>query len=89
MTMVNGNATQLLALILFANTHGFLQPSRGLHLTIVSIAKNFLDPLALDVSKAQIYRLLTKCKKKKRNERRGGTDVLKLKRVHIEGFGIK
>lgn len=77
---------QELVSALTSSPHSFLQPQKQLYAAALAVAKNYLDPLALGVSDAQIKRQSIVRKKRKRGERDVGLDVLRLKRVHTEGF---
>lgn len=74
---------------LAASPHEFLQPSLPLHTDALAYLKNALDPVALDVSNAQNQRLLDARKKRKRGEVVSEEDILRLKQVHIRGFGAE
>lgn len=67
----------------------FLQPSLPLHTDALAYLKNALDPVALDVSNTQNQRLLEARKKRKRGEVANEEDILRLKQVHIRGFGAE
>ncbi|KXS97961.1 hypothetical protein AC578_3113 [Pseudocercospora eumusae] len=71
--------------------HDFLQPSLPLHTDAVAYLKHILDPLAKDVSEEQQQRLKANRKKRKRKRGEGeGEDeeVLRLKQIHTDGFGV-
>ena len=74
---------------LTASPHDFLQPSLPLHTDALAYLKNALDPVALDVSNAQNQRLLEARKKRKRGEVVSEEEILRLKQVHIRGFGAE
>ena len=73
-----------------ANTpHEFLQPSASLHLAAVSLAKNYLDPVAASVSDIQHDRRNESRKKRKRRDTDYRDDeVLQLRKIHIDGFAV-
>lgn len=75
---------------LSTSPHSFLQPTAALHTAAVLTAKRFLDPLASSVSEAQEARKRENRKKRKRSdyEVSAPEDVLKLREVYTEGFGI-
>ncbi|KAG8528102.1 uncharacterized protein KY384_007018 [Bacidia gigantensis] len=70
--------------------HEFLQPSPSLHSEALSIAKQYLDPLARDISHFQQVRQQAARRKRKR----GGTHTwenskpLALRQLHTDGFEI-
>ncbi|KNG43928.1 u3 small nucleolar ribonucleoprotein mpp10 [Stemphylium lycopersici] len=74
---------------LLANPLAFLQPTPQLNASFLAAAKRFLDPVAAGVSESQSKRQQDLRKKRKRG---GGYDddvnVLHLKKVHIDGFGV-
>lgn len=75
---------------LHKSQHDFLQPSLPLHTDALAYLKNALDPIALDVSTTQQARLHEARKKRKRGEVAAGEDeVLRLKAVHTQGFGVE
>ncbi|KAF7186797.1 U3 small nucleolar RNA-associated protein MPP10 [Pseudocercospora fuligena] len=67
--------------------HDFLQPSLPLYTDAVAYLKHILDPLAKDVSEEQQQRLKASRKKRKRGEG-GDEEVLRLKQIHTDGFGV-
>jgi len=72
----------------------FLQPTPALHYSLLQLAKRFLDPLASDVSEAQLakQRAERKSKKRKRSSKDvdgGREELLRMKVVHVEGFEIE
>ncbi|SMR61003.1 unnamed protein product [Zymoseptoria tritici ST99CH_1E4] len=69
--------------------HEFLQPSLPLYTDAIAYLKNFLDPLAKDVSAEQQQRLKESRKKRKRGEASGDEDVLRLKQLHTDGFAVE
>ena len=76
---------------LSASPYTFLQPPSSLHAAALVLAKRYLDPLATSASEAQARRLHDARKKRKRG---GASDydsqrMLRLKEVHLEGFGIE
>jgi len=76
--------------ILSTSSHTFLKPPPTLHNAALLLAKNYLDPLASSVSQAQELRLQDARKKRKRGEvdEDGARNILRLKHVHLDGFGI-
>lgn len=82
---------QLLLSTLSVSPHDFLQPPPSLHTASLSLAKHYLDPIALSASRFQAQRHLHGTKKRKR----GGAEVhdtqsmLRLKQIHTQGLGIE
>lgn len=70
--------------------YAFLQPAPSLHSSSLSYLKDTLDPLATSISQDQQARLQQSRRKRKRGQNVGGEeDVLRLKKVHIQGFAIE
>ncbi|KAK6431906.1 U3 snoRNP protein, partial [Oleoguttula sp. CCFEE 5521] len=69
--------------------HTFLQPTLPLHTDILAYLKNALDPIASEVSVTQQQRLNDARKKRKRGQHTPDEDVLQLKQVHVDGFGVE
>lgn len=69
--------------------HEFLQPSLPLYTDAIAYLKDFLDPLAQDVSAEQQQRLKESRKKRKRGQSGGDEEALRLKQLHTEGFGVE
>lgn len=79
--------------ILRSRQHDFLQPTPDLHAAIVQLAKGFLDPLASNITDMQARRLQLQRQNKKRKRGASGVDggkddLLRMKKVHVEGFDI-
>ncbi|EMD96447.1 hypothetical protein COCC4DRAFT_75330 [Bipolaris maydis ATCC 48331] len=74
---------------LLTNPLAFLQPTSQLNASFLAAAKQYLDPVAAGVSESQSRRQQELRKKRKRG---GGYDddinVLHLKKVHVDGFGV-
>ena len=76
-------------------THRFLQPTTELHESILQLSKDYLDPLAADVTEAQSHRqVLERQNKKKRKRRRideleEREELLRMKRIHMHGFDVE
>lgn len=68
--------------------HTFLQPTLPLYTDAVAYLKNILDPLAEDISTEQQQRLKESRKKRKRGQA-GDEAVLRLKKIHTDGFGVE
>ncbi len=82
---------QVLLSTLSSSSHTFLQPPPSLHAATLVLAKRYLDPLATSASEAQAQRLQDARKKRKRGEADNydSQRILRLKQVHLEGFGIE
>ncbi|KAF2759560.1 Mpp10 protein [Pseudovirgaria hyperparasitica] len=64
----------------------FLQPHKNLHASALALAKQLLDPLASGVTAAQEQRQNEMRKKRKRGENGSTEDMLRMKKVYVEGF---
>lgn len=69
--------------------HAFLQPPTALHASSLSFLKETLDPIAASVAETQQQRLQDARKKRKRGQEYEDEDVLRLKKVHVDGFAIE
>lgn len=70
-----------------ANPLAFLQPTARLNASFLTAAKRYLDPIASAVSHEQIARQQHLRRKRKRGEAPDGdAGVLRLKKLHVEGF---
>ncbi|KAK1812306.1 U3 snoRNP protein [Friedmanniomyces endolithicus] len=78
-----------LPLLLQDSPHSFLQPSLPLYTDTLAYLKHALDPLAADISVLQQQRRQDARKKRKRGERVDESEVLRLKEIHVEGFGLE
>ncbi|EXJ68250.1 uncharacterized protein A1O5_08865 [Cladophialophora psammophila CBS 110553] len=74
---------------LLTSTHAFLQPSSSLHSETLAYVKCILDPLAADVAAAQKLRRDQNRKKRKRSDIERENEVLQLRQVYTNGFGVK
>lgn len=72
-----------------SNPQEFLQPTLPLYTDSIAYLKNILDPLAKDVSEEQQQRLKEARRKRKRGQDHDEGDVLRLKQIHTEGFGVE
>lgn len=93
-------ATQNVALTAVSDTmeclaerpHSFIQPTPTLHSALLLLAREFLNPLASDITDAQTQRqrLARQERKRKRSKRDVGSaqNLLRMKRVHVDGFGV-
>ena len=69
----------------------FLQPTPALHAGFLQLAKRFLDPLANDITQAQLQRqkLARQDRKRKRGGQDGGSgEMLRMKKIHVDGFEV-
>ena len=69
----------------------FLQPTPALHAGFLQLAKRFLDPLANDITEAQVQRqkLARQNRKRKRGAQDGGSgELLRMKKIHVDGFEV-
>ena len=86
----NFDTPENLLAALSTSAHSFLQPSSTLHTSAILATKRLLDPLAFDVGQTQEERRKEKGKKRKRSqvELDGSDQVLQLREVYTDGFGI-
>lgn len=69
------------------NRHGFLQPTPSVSNASLQLAKSTLDAYAGQISDEQQQRLAEANKKRKRADRESGKgDVLKIRKLHVDGF---
>jgi U3 small nucleolar RNA-associated protein MPP10 len=69
------------------NRHGFLQPTTSVSDASLQLAKSTLDAYAGQISDEQQQRLREANKKRKRaNGESGKADVLKIRKLHVDGF---
>lgn len=91
MNRVNGKAhvqpTMDLLVALETSLHSFLPTTSNLHEAAILSAKQILDPLARDVSRAQEGRRNDNRRKRKRREQDGEGQVLQIREVYTDGFG--
>ncbi|KAF2198733.1 Mpp10 protein [Delitschia confertaspora ATCC 74209] len=74
--------------VVTSSPDALLQSSKNYHASFLTLAKQYLDPLASAVSESQLRRQQELRQKRKRGE--GYDDdikVLQLKKVHVDGFG--
>ncbi|KAJ9619510.1 U3 snoRNP protein [Taxawa tesnikishii (nom. ined.)] len=69
--------------------HTFLQPPTKLHASSLSYLKQTLDPIASSIAQIQQERLQEARKKRKRGQDYADREVLRLKKVHVDGFAIE
>lgn len=86
----NFDTPENLLAALSTSAHSFLQPSSTLHTSAILAAKRLLDPLAFDVRQTQEERRKENGKKRKRSQVQldGSDQVLQLREVYTDGFGI-
>lgn len=68
--------------------HAFLQPPTALYASSLSLLKETLDPIAASIADTQQQRLQDARKKRKRGQDHDDDQVLRLKKVHVNGFAI-
>ena len=87
------SSDQTLVSTICNSSYTFLQPPSSLHTAALVLTKRYLDPLAVFVTKTQEGRIQETRRKKKRkgseSEDGHATSMLRLKHVHLEGFGIQ
>ncbi|KAK8044725.1 hypothetical protein PG993_004749 [Apiospora rasikravindrae] len=79
-------STALLEALKSGNRHGFLQPNASVPNASLQLVKSTLDSYAGQLSDEQQQRLKEANKKRKRAEAAPKNDVLKIRKLHIEGF---
>ncbi|KAK0858644.1 U3 snoRNP protein [Friedmanniomyces endolithicus] len=84
---IHRKISQAFEYVLQDSPHSFLQPSLPLYTDTLAYLKHALDPLATDISVVQQQRQQEARKKRKRGERVEESEVLRLKEIHVEGFG--
>ncbi|SLM40598.1 Mpp10 protein [Lasallia pustulata] len=89
-TDLHPSSEQALLSTLSSSAYSFLQPPPSLHAASLVLAKRYLDPLASSVGAIQAQRQQEARKKRKRGEEDsyGANRLLRLRQVHLEGFGI-
>lgn len=76
----------LLEALKSGNRHGFLQPNASVPNASLQLVKSTLDSYAGQLSDEQQQRLKEANKKRKRADAAPKNDVLKIRKLHIEGF---
>ncbi|KAK8069158.1 hypothetical protein PG994_005774 [Apiospora phragmitis] len=76
----------LLEALKSGNRHGFLQPNASVPNASLQLVKSTLDSYAGQLSDEQQQRLKEVNKKRKRADAAPKNDVLKIRKLHIEGF---
>ncbi|TEA20552.1 U3 small nucleolar RNA-associated protein MPP10 [Colletotrichum sidae] len=69
-----------------ANRHAFLQPPPAIPSASLQVVKDTLDAFAGQISDEQLRLLKEASKKRKRADGGDRTDVLKIRKVHVDGF---
>ncbi|GAB7345516.1 hypothetical protein MBLNU457_3832t1 [Dothideomycetes sp. NU457] len=85
---VRPSATPDLQSTLKDTPYAFLQPTTDLYSSSLSLLKTTVDPLASSIWDIHQQRLEQARKKRKRGAAFDDNDVLRLKKVHIEGFDV-
>ena len=87
----NGSAQAMPAMSLLGtletSLQNFLPASSSLHDAAILAAKQFLDPLAQDVARAQEIRRTENRKKRKRGQHDSEGQILQIREVYTNGFG--
>lgn len=78
-----GFGTPLLDALTAENRHVFLQPPATLPAASLRVAKDTLDAFAGQVADGQLDRIKSQGKRKRGEEK---TEILKIRKVHIDGF---
>ncbi|KAH0372181.1 Mpp10 protein, partial [Aureobasidium melanogenum] len=74
---------------LTAEPYTFLQPPPKLHTSSLDFLKQTLDPIAKSIAETQQQRLQEARKKRKRGQNDEDEEILRLKKVHVEGFAVE
>ncbi|KAH0350215.1 Mpp10 protein, partial [Aureobasidium melanogenum] len=74
---------------LTAEPYAFLQPPTKLHTSSLDFLKQTLDPIAQSIAETQQQRLQEARKKRKRGQNDEDEEILRLKKVHVEGFAVE
>ena len=81
----NGDMLALLESLLPANRHAFLQPNAAIPNESLNLVKDTLEAFAAAVGEQQEQRL-KESRKRKRGGDKGDVEVLKLRKVYVDGF---
>lgn len=81
----NGDMLALLESLLPANRHAFLQPNAAIPNESLNLVKDTLEAFAAAVGEQQEQRL-KESRKRKRGGEKGDVEVLKLRKVYVDGF---
>ncbi|KAG9654120.1 Mpp10 protein, partial [Aureobasidium melanogenum] len=74
---------------LTSEPYTFLQPPTTLHTSSLDFLKETLDPIAKSIAETQQQRLQEARKKRKRGQNDEDEEILRLKKVHVEGFAVE
>ncbi|KAG9964167.1 Mpp10 protein, partial [Aureobasidium melanogenum] len=74
---------------LTSEPYTFLQPPSTLHTSSLDFLKQTLDPIAKSIAETQQQRLQEARKKRKRGQNDQDEEILRLKKVHVEGFAVE
>ncbi|KAG9568044.1 Mpp10 protein, partial [Aureobasidium melanogenum] len=74
---------------LTSEPYTFLQPPSTLHTSSLDFLKQTLDPIAKSIAETQQQRLQEARKKRKRGQNDEDEEILRLKKVHVEGFAVE
>ncbi|KAG9688375.1 Mpp10 protein, partial [Aureobasidium melanogenum] len=74
---------------LTSEPYTFLQPPTTLHTSSLDFLKETLDPIAKSIAETQQQRLQEARKKRKRGQNDEDEGILRLKKVHVEGFAVE
>ncbi|KAG9905973.1 Mpp10 protein, partial [Aureobasidium melanogenum] len=74
---------------LTSEPYTFLQPQTTLHTSSLDFLKQTLDPIAKSIAETQQQRLQEARKKRKRGQNDEDEEILRLKKVHVEGFAVE
>ncbi|KAG9652027.1 Mpp10 protein, partial [Aureobasidium melanogenum] len=74
---------------LTSEPYTFLQPPSTLHTSSLDFLKQTLDPIAKSIAETQQQRLQEARKKRKRGQNDQDEEILRLKKVHVEGFVVE
>jgi len=87
---LQSSSDQVLFSTLQSSSHTFLQPPINLHKASLSLAKRYLDPLAITTSDTQLQRQQASRRKRKRgrSDDLGSQVPLRLREVHLEDLKI-
>lgn len=74
---------------LASEPYNFLQPPTTLHASSLDFLKQTLDPIARSIAETQQQRLQEARKKRKRGHNDEDEEILRLKKVHVEGLAVE
>ena len=90
-TDVTPSSDQVVISTLSEAPFNLLLPTPSLHSAVLVLAKRIIDPIATSTSQVQEQRLQAARRKRKRGDEDGedARNVLRMKQIHLEGFGIE